>query len=74
MSVLVDRSLIQILTLVTGMSDSAKWYQEFYNSIKESLTECCGVHPEDAGSCSDGCCDEWRCPQCGKTWTQELGD
>lgn len=56
------------------MSDSAVWYQELCDTIRESLTDCCGVRPVDAGSCYDGCCDKWACPSCGKTWLQELGD
>lgn len=29
------------------------------------------IHPaaEDAGTCSAGCCDRWRCPRCDTSWT-----
>jgi hypothetical protein len=56
------------------MSDSNSWYQELCQTIRESVTECCGAHPESCGSCYEGCCDKWKCPECGKTWIQELGD
>jgi hypothetical protein len=26
---------------------------------------CCGQPMNDAGGCSDGCCDDYRCSACG---------
>ncbi len=32
------------------------------------------IHPnaKGTGSCYDGCCDEYECPDCGTTWREEL--
>jgi hypothetical protein len=27
---------------------------------------------EDAGECSEGCCDRYRCRACGKIWNEEV--
>ena len=27
---------------------------------------------EDAGECSDGCCDYFRCKDCGHHWKEEV--
>jgi hypothetical protein len=31
------------------------------------------AHPEAVhiGTCSEGCCDDYRCPACGTEWRQE---
>jgi hypothetical protein len=33
------------------------------------------LHPEavDDGGCSDGCCDDYRCPACGERWRARYG-
>jgi hypothetical protein len=35
-----------------------------------------GAHPDakDAGTCSEGCCDRYRCPHCGIEFTVEGAD
>ncbi|HYE79247.1 MAG TPA: hypothetical protein VEI97_14785 [bacterium] len=32
-----------------------------------------GLHPDAVidGGCSDGCCDYYRCPHCGRSWSVE---
>lgn len=32
------------------------------------------VHPDavDDGECFDGCCDYWKCPNCGHRWKTEV--
>lgn len=34
------------------------------------------LHPDAkcVGTCSDGCCDDFECPHCGKTWRYEGAD
>lgn len=29
---------------------------------------------EDAGECSRGCCDIWRCKDCGYKWNEEVAE
>jgi hypothetical protein len=31
------------------------------------------LHPnaKDVGGCSEGCCDDFQCPDCGKKWRKE---
>lgn len=31
------------------------------------------VRATDDGECSQGCCDYWKCPDCGHTWKTEVG-
>lgn len=33
-------------------------------------------HPDAVvvGNCGHGCCDDYRCPHCGKTWRYEYPD
>lgn len=33
------------------------------------------IHPDaiDEGECFDGCCDKYRCPNCGLRFTVEAG-
>lgn len=57
-----------------SLDDTDKWYKEFCDSYRKAKCKQCGhVGHEDAGSCDEGCCDKWRCPQCGHTFTIELG-
>lgn len=35
-------------------------------------SRCCSARIEDAGECSDGCCDRYRCTACGRTWLVEV--
>jgi len=34
------------------------------------------VHPNavDVGTCYEGCCDKYRCPDCGTTWKEEAAE
>ena len=49
---------------------------EYLGSVDSRvLTEHCKhVELEDIGTCSDGCCDEMRCKQCGETFMVEVPD
>lgn len=56
-------------------TQSGDWYNE--NIVKARQTgrsKCCNAPIEDAGSCSDGCCDKWRCSACKRSWLVEVGD
>jgi hypothetical protein len=35
---------------------------------------CCDEKMEDVGSCSDGCCDYFKCRKCGKRIRLEYSD
>jgi len=36
---------------------------------------CCDkMDPEQTGTCSHGCCDDYRCRSCGKRWRYEYPD
>lgn len=40
-----------------------------------SLWRCCAsMQSERTGECADGCCDSYRCKNCGRTWTYEWPD
>jgi hypothetical protein len=57
------------------MKDSQKWYEENILRGRETAkSKCCNAPIEDAGECSDGCCDRWRCSVCKRTWLVEVGD
>ena len=57
------------------MTDSQRWYQENIVKVRETAkSKCCHAPIEDAGSCSEGCCDKWRCSACKRTWLVEVGD
>lgn len=32
------------------------------------------TNPRDNGECSDGCCDDYKCADCGHTWRVECAD
>lgn len=38
---------------------------------KERGEPCTHPRPIDDGGCADGCCDDWRCGDCGKRWRVE---
>lgn len=57
------------------MSDSQRWYEENIIKVRETAkSKCCGAPIEDAGECSEGCCDRWRCSACKREWNVEVGD
>ncbi len=35
---------------------------------------CCVQRMKSTGTCSDGCCDDWRCEVCGKKVRTEAPD
>jgi len=38
-------------------------------------SRCCeAMDPEQTGRCREGCCDDYRCRACGKTWRYEWPD
>lgn len=45
---------------------------EAYDALVKPAPEPCR-HPDAvyAGGCSEGCCDYYRCPDCGKRWKVE---
>ena len=56
-------------------SSSQQWYEDNIVKARETgRSRCCNAPIEDAGECSDGCCDRWRCSSCKKTWLVEVGD
>lgn len=55
--------------------DSREWYEEnILKARKEGRSRCCNAPIEDAGECSEGCCDRWRCSACKREWNVEVGD
>ena len=55
--------------------NSQNWYEEnILNARKAGKSKCCNAPIEDAGECSEGCCDRWRCSQCKREWNVEVGD
>lgn len=57
------------------MVDSNDWYNENIVEVRKTATsKCCSAPIEDAGSCSEGCCDCWRCSVCKREWNVEVGD
>ena len=55
-------------------TESAKWYREFCEGIRNSKSTCCNAPVEKDGSCFEGCCDQWKCTKCGRSFLVELGD
>lgn len=39
-----------------------------------SRPRCCGQPMTDDGGCSEGCCDDYKCEQCGHTVRVEWPD
>lgn len=35
---------------------------------------CKHPHAKCIGECSEGCCDRYECPDCGRRWLEELPD
>ncbi len=57
------------------MNESQKWYEEnILHARRTARSKCCDAPIEDAGTCSEGCCDRWRCSGCKQTWLVEVGD
>lgn len=48
------------------------WYTEYCRAMRAAKSGCCQAPLEDAGTCSEGCCDRWRCTKCGRTFTHEM--
>lgn len=72
---LIER--LQHLRGVTRMNELEKML------LAQSLTnedgsvhnpQCCGQIMADAGGCSEGCCDDYKCSVCGKTLRVEWPD
>jgi len=49
---------------------------KFLGSVESDFNHRC-KHPnakETGETCRDGCCDYWKCPDCGKRWLVECPD
>ena len=56
-------------------NSSQQWYEDNILKVRErAKSRCCSASIEDAGTCFEGCCDKWRCSNCGRTWIVEVGD
>ncbi len=58
-----------------AMSEQDEWYKKHCQAIRDSACKKCGSDEgfESAGTCSDGCCDRWKCKNCGHSFLNELG-
>lgn len=47
----------------------------FLGSVSNAdLVDCMHPHAKDIGSCAEGCCDKYACPDCGRRFLVEVPD
>jgi hypothetical protein len=55
-------------------ADIANTIRSAFETPARQPKQCAHENAEDAGECSQGCCDRYRCKDCGHTWTEEVAD
>ena len=58
------------------MPDETKMADLYVHGIRVAYPLCpkCKTKMDDDGECSEGCCDDFKCPQCGYTVRIECAD